>query len=86
MLPDSQNLMRVYEPEGSRLLAEGHGTRKGQQESIEFSCDTGSGALLAYYFGKGRRQVVVQAGPNEGVSAHLKTRWANGHREWTLDW
>jgi len=86
MLPDTRDLVRVYEPESSRLLAEGRGARKGQQESIEFCCATGAGALLAYYFGKGRRQVVVQAGPNEGVSAHLKTRWANGHREWTLDW
>ena len=85
MLPDTAELVRVFEPESSRLLAVGHETCH-EPDSLSFECDSGGGALLAYYFGKGKRSVVMQCGPNEGVTAHLATRWARGHREWTLDW
>ena len=85
MLPDTGDLLRVFEPGSSRLLAIGHETA-GEAGSAQFACDEGTGALLAYYFGKGRREVLVQNGPNEGVTAHLGTRWASGHREWILDW
>ena len=86
MLPETEDIVRVYEPETSRLLAMGHGARGGDHEPIRFHCETGAGMLLAYYFGKGRRQVVIQSGPNEGLPAHMKTRWSNGQREWTFDW
>ena len=87
MLPEAEakTNIRIFEPDNARLLAIGHGTAE-DDASLNFACDTGSGALLAYYFGKGRRRVVVQSGRNEGVAAHLATRWNKGHREWTVDW
>lgn len=85
MLPEACDLVRVFEPGTSRLLAVGRRTAD-EDNSQHFACDTGTGTLLAYYFGKGKREVLVQSGPNEGVTAHLGTRWARGHREWTLDW
>ena len=85
MLPEACDLVRVYEPENHRLLATGHGVSGGAYP-LHFECDNGAGALLIYYFGKGKRAVVVQNGPNEGVTARLATRWAKDHREWTLDW
>lgn len=85
MLPDTCQPVRVFEPESSRLLAVGHETG-GEDDGIRFECDEGAGALLAYYFGKGKRQVLVQNGEAEGVTAHLGTRWWRGHRQWILDW
>jgi hypothetical protein len=83
--PKACDLVRVYEPDSHRLLATGH-ELGGTDHAHAFACDSGNGALLAYYFGKGKRHVLVQNGPNEGVPAHLATRWRSGHREWTLDW
>ena len=79
--------IRLFEPESLRLLAVGQEIDEAEAEVLHpFGCLEGNGVLLTYYFGKGKRDVCVQIGENEGVMAHLGTRWRKGHREWTLDW
>ncbi len=78
--------LRVYEPESLQLLATGERLEDSSAEARPFGCVEGNGVLLTYYFAKGKRDVRVQFGENEGVLAHLGTRWRDGHREWTLDW
>ncbi|MGE0599693.1 MAG: hypothetical protein AB7J35_11520 [Dehalococcoidia bacterium] len=88
MLPDAAASpdIRVFEPDSLRLLATGQHMGPCEAAVHPFGCLEGNGVLLAYYFGKGKRDVCVQIGENEGVMAHLGTRWRAGHREWTLDW
>lgn len=75
----------VYDAETAQLLAAGEeAALPGHTHA--FSCIRGNGALLLFYFVKGRRDVLVRLGPNEGVTAQLGTRWRGGRREWTLDW
>jgi hypothetical protein len=79
--------LELLEPVSARLIAVGHECGEGEAPGCRaFACQQGNGALLAYYFGKGRREVLVRSGPNEGMTAHLSTRWSGGHREWILDW
>lgn len=85
MLPDA-SAFEVLDPVSYRLLALGHECGEPTDGEHSFSCSHGNGALLTYYFGKGKREVLVRNGPDEGVHALLGTRWARGHREWTLDW
>lgn len=74
----------VYDPDSFRLLAAG--TEEPCADGARaFSCTNGNGALLAYYFGRGKRLVMVRHGANEGITCHLGTRWCNGRREWLLD-
>ena len=85
MLPEAHSAVRLYDPRSADLLAVGH--KVGEQPFLDrFACDWGNGTLLAYYFGKGKRDVLVRAATNEGATAHLRTRWRGGQREWTLDW
>ena len=85
-MPPSTSRVQVFDPETARLLATGREHRAVDADGFAFECERGNGTLLTYYFGKGKRRVVVRTGPNEGVTASLGTRWVNGHREWTLDW
>lgn len=93
MPPDgeaSASAVRVFDPKTSRLIASGEELPEpeepGSNPAHAFWCTEGNGALLVYYFGKCGRDVRVQIGRNEGVLAHLGTRWNGGHREWTLEW
>ena len=85
-LPSTGEQLQVFDPESSRLLAIVRECRDDADGHHHFSCSRGNGALLTYYFGKGKREVVVRSGPNEGVRAHIATCWKQGAREWTLDW
>ena len=85
-MPPDIHRVQVFDPDSARFLASGRECCESAGVSHAFTCDRGNGALLAHYFGKGKRRVVVRSGPNEGVTAQLGTRWRAGHREWTLDW
>lgn len=86
-LPDSSGRQfEVFDPESARLLAVGFECCEDVEGHPRFSCSHGNGTLLAYYFGRGKRDVLVRSGPNEGVHAHLTTSWKHGAREWILDW
>lgn len=77
--------LQIYDPATARLIA--IGLAQGSPGMARcFQCREGNGDLLTYYFGKGKREVLVRHGANEGVTAHLATRWVDGRREWTLDW
>lgn len=78
--------IEVYDPESACLLATGRAAECAETEVHPFRCVKGNSVLLSYYFAKGKRQVMVRLGPNEGITAHLGTRWVGGHRQWTLDW
>ncbi len=82
--------VRVFDPKTSQQIASGEELPDAEAPSASlaraFCCTDGNGALLVYYFGKCGREVQVQIGHNEGVLAHLGTRWNGGHREWTLEW
>lgn len=78
--------VRIYDPASARLLAVGRERAANDAAGHPFACATGNGVLLTYYFGKGGREVLVRHGADEGVSAHLGTRWVGGRREWILDW
>ena len=83
--PDLDRAVDVYDAESSRLLATCSQTA-GEGHHLTFCCEHGNGALLTYYFGKGKREVLVRAGRNEGLAGHLGTHWRAGHREWTVDY
>lgn len=85
-LPSTGQQLEVFDPDSSRLLAVGVRCGEDVDGHPRFSCSRGNGALLSYYFGKGKREVLVRNGPNEGIHAHLATCWKQGSREWTLDW
>ena len=85
-LPDTARQVQVFDPESRCLLATGMECGEDNDGHHHFSCARGNGALLTYYFGKGKRDVVVRSGPNEGIRAHLATRWKPEGREWVLDW
>ncbi len=86
MLPRrGEDPVRIYDPASARLMAVGV-ERAAPSGGRAFSCSKGNGVLLTYYFGKGRREVLVRHGADEGVSAQLGTRWVAGRREWTLEW
>ena len=78
--------IEVYDPESACLLATGRTSDCAGSDEHPFRCLEGNSRLLSYYFARGKRRVMVRLGPNEGITAHLGTRWAGGHREWTLDW
>jgi|GEM_PF-4403793 len=82
--PDTPRVFQLYDADSTRLLAT---AREAGQEGPArvVSCIAGNGALLSYFYGRGKRDVIVRSGPNEGMSAHLGTRWRGGRREWTLD-
>lgn len=84
-LPDTPRTLEIYDAESSRLLATAREAGKEGGRARVVSCTKGNGTLLTYYYGRGKRDVVVRSGPNEGMTAHLGTRWRGGHREWTLD-
>jgi hypothetical protein len=44
----------------------------------------GKGSLLGYYFGRGRRKVVVET-PVFRLRGQLRTQWTNGSRTWTVE-
>jgi hypothetical protein len=77
--------VEVFDAESSLLLATGQEEGEADGHRLTFSCSKGNGTLLAYYFGKGKREVRVRAGRNEGLTGQLSTRWRSGHREWILD-
>lgn len=85
VLPPEMNFC-VVDPDSSRVLAIGHRLEEPEPSPLPFGCLRGNGVLLTYYFAKGKRDVRIQVGENEGIVAHLGTRWRSGHREWTLDW
>ena len=82
---DEHSAVEVYDAESSRLLATGQEAGVADGHRLTFECLRGNGTLLAYYFGKGKRQVMVRMGRNEGVSGQLSTHWRGRHREWSLD-
>lgn len=84
-LPDHPRTFEIYDAESSRLLATAREAAEEEGRVRVVSCTAGNGSLLTYYYGRGKRDVVVRTGPNEGMTAHLGTRWRAGHREWTLD-
>lgn len=84
--PDGEAPLRIYHPVSAGLIAVGLERTAPGPGGHCFACSKGNGALLAYYFGKGGREVLVRHGANEGISAHLDTRWVAGHREWILEW
>lgn len=86
MLPrDGDLALRIYHPTTAKLIAVGRElSSPGGGHAI--ACSKGNGELLTYYFGKGGREVLVRHGADEGITAHLGTRWSSGHREWILDW
>lgn len=84
--PDVEGPLRIYHPTSASLIAVGLARGAPGPGGHAFACSKGNGALLAYYFGKGGREVLVRHGANEGISAHLDTRWVAGHREWILEW
>lgn len=86
MSPRDGGNLKVYDPESSRLLATGVSQLEPGMREHPFCCLDGNGTLLVYYFGRGKREVTVQTGPNEGVTARLGTRWVGGRREWILNW
>lgn len=43
----------------------------------------GKGQLLEYYFGEGRKAVVLDLGPSE-MRANLQTRWLGAERQWMV--
>lgn len=75
----------LYDPESAACLGIGETFANSEAESHPFQCLRGNGSLLTYYFGKGKREVVVRSAANEEFTAQLATRWAAGHREWILD-
>ena len=83
MSPHDRRPLQIYDPGTATLIAVARGT---PGIAGGFECCEGNGALLAYYFGKGKREVLVRNGANEGVTARLATRWVADHREWILDW
>jgi hypothetical protein len=84
-LPDQPRLFEIYDVDSSSLLATAREAGEAGARGCVLSCIAGNGALLSYYYGRGKRDVVVRSGPNEGMTAHLATRWHAGKREWTLD-
>ena len=85
-LLDASRQLQVFDPESSCLLATGIECGEDSEGRHQFSFSDGNGALLKYYFGQGKRDVMVRSGPNEGIVAHLVTRWKPGGREWMLEW
>ncbi len=85
-LPSTDKQLKVFDPETSRLLAVGQECGEAGGGHHSFSCLHGNGTLLTYYFGKGKHDVVIRSGPNEGIRAHITTCWKQGKREWTFDW
>ena len=83
-LPDKPRTFEIYDAESSRLLATAREAEEDGGGHV-VACTAGNGALLRYYYGRGKRDVIVRSGPNEGMTAHLGTRWRAGHREWTLN-
>lgn len=83
--PDLPRTFEIYDEGSANLLATARqeDARGGRCRIV--SCIRGNGALLTYYYGKGKRDVVIRTGANEGITAHLGTRWRGGRREWTLD-
>ncbi len=85
-LRDTGQPIEIYDVDASRLLARAQEAGcDGDDDCRTISCIEGNGTLLTYYFGRGKRDVVVRSGPNEGTTAQLGTRWRAGHREWTLN-
>lgn len=84
--PDGEEALRIYHPVSAGLIAVGLERTAPGPGGHCFACSKGAGALLAYYFGKGGREVLVRHGADEGISARLDTRWAAGRREWILEW
>ena len=85
-LPDPAATFEVYDAESFCLLAKCQPACEDKgRHRLTFSSADGNGALLTYYFGKGKREVVVRSGTNEGMTGQLGTHWRSGHREWTVD-
>ncbi|MEO8540271.1 MAG: hypothetical protein ABI577_11065 [bacterium] len=78
--------LMLYDPDSASLLATGMELSEADTTGHCFACIRGNGILLTYYFGKGRRHVMVRHGADEGVTAQLGTRWVAGRREWVLEW
>jgi len=86
MLRDASRLS-IFDSTKRELLATATDTlRPGSGPDCRLIDLDGADRLLAYYFGKAQREVLVAGGAGEGITATLETRWAQGHREWKLRW
>src|SRR5512139_2487692 len=86
MPPDTSDRLELFDPTSSTLLAMGFPLRQLSPSGGDFRCLDGGAKLLDFYFLKGKRDVRVRSGANEGLVATLGTRWIDGRRQWTLRW
>ena len=67
--PDGEAPLRIYHPVSAGLIAVGLERTAPGPSGHCFACSKGNGALLAYYFGKGGREVLVRhAVPPESIT------------------
>jgi len=86
-MPHEVSRLSIFDSSKRELLATATDTlRPGSASDCRLIELDGADRLLAYYFGKAQREVLVAGGAGEGITATLETRWAQGHREWKIRW
>lgn len=73
----------VIRERGGRFLANAHLWESDDGLALVLGHVQGRGNLLTHYFGRGEREVVVEA-PGVAVLGQLRTRWQGTQRIWLV--